>query len=181
MVEYDKYYKEENYFGKAYTGLIDYFKNYSEKGTVLDLGCGQGRDSLELAKLGYKVTGVDISVVGINNMLAESKRLNLDIIGLVEDIYTFSTINQYDIVLLDSMFHFYKNDREKETNFLIKILEEMKSSSVLCNLLLKSKSNEKYIKSIISKTLEGFTIYKDDYVDYTEANCEYHMYIIQKD
>lgn len=181
MVEYDKYYKKENYFGNAYTGLIDFFKNYNDKGTLLDLGCGQGRDSLELAKLGFNVTGVDISSVGINHMLDESKKLKLNIVGLVEDIYTFKTINEYDIVLLDSMLHFYKNDREKETNFLIKILIDMKPGSVFCNLLLKSKSNEQYVKMIVSKTLEGYSILKDDYVDYTEANCKYHMYVIKKD
>jgi len=78
------------------------------------------------------------------------------------------------------MFHFYKKDREKESNFLIKILDEMKTGSVLCNLLLKSKKVEDYLKSIISKFPNDFLILKDGYVNYLEANCEYHMFVVQK-
>jgi SAM-dependent methyltransferase len=37
---------------------------------VLDIGCGTGRHAVELAKRGYKVTGVDIS----SGMLAEANR-----------------------------------------------------------------------------------------------------------
>lgn len=38
--------------------------------TILDVGCGTGRHSIELAKRGYKVTGIDISA----GMLAEARR-----------------------------------------------------------------------------------------------------------
>jgi cyclopropane fatty-acyl-phospholipid synthase-like methyltransferase len=38
--------------------------------TILDVGCGTGRHSVELAKRGYEVTGIDIS----SGMLAEAKK-----------------------------------------------------------------------------------------------------------
>ncbi len=54
---YNEYYKKIDCFGKPYLGLRNFFKKYYPKGTVLDLGCGQGRDSIFLGRLGYQVTG----------------------------------------------------------------------------------------------------------------------------
>ncbi len=74
-VEYDKYYQTENLFGKAYPELIDFYAKVEEKGELLDLGCGQGRDSIPLAKLGFSVTGIDYSKVGIKQ-LSKKKKIN---------------------------------------------------------------------------------------------------------
>ena len=180
MVEYDTYYLDEDYFGKPYKELLDYFKDFEPKGTLLDLGCGKGRDCIEIAKLGYKVTGVDISKVGINQMILKAKEHDLNIQGIVGDIYTFDKINEFDIILLDSMLHFYKNDKVKETQFLENILKQMKKDSVLCNLLMKSNKNETYIKSVINSTDSSFDTLFDGYAHYPEANCDYHMYVIKK-
>jgi SAM-dependent methyltransferase len=40
---------------------ITNYLNMPENGTILDLACGKGRHSIYLNKLGYKVTGVDLS------------------------------------------------------------------------------------------------------------------------
>ncbi|MCB0820944.1 MAG: methyltransferase domain-containing protein, partial [Bacteroidetes bacterium] len=76
---YDKYYETEELFGEPYPELIEFFRTYSLKGKVLDLGCGQGRDSIAIARLGYEVTGIDNSRTGIEQMLeiAASENLNL--------------------------------------------------------------------------------------------------------
>lgn len=180
MASYDKYYKEKNYFGKAYKELVSFFREYPSRGKVLDLGCGQGRDSIEIAKLDYEVTGVDISTVGIDQMLIEAKKLALNVKGQVSDIYTYDKINDYDFILLDSMLHFYSKDKKKETFFYNKILQEMKIGSVFCNLLLKSKKNEEYIKSLVEKNEYKFEVLFDGYAQYVEADCEYHMYVVKK-
>ncbi|MCB0845307.1 MAG: methyltransferase domain-containing protein, partial [Bacteroidetes bacterium] len=78
-VPYDKYYLTENLFGKPYPELIEFFSQNPQKGKVLDLGCGQGRDAIALARLGYSVTGIDNSKVGIEqmNQVAQTEKLNL--------------------------------------------------------------------------------------------------------
>lgn len=105
-VAYDDYYKELNYFGNPYPGLIEFFLNYEPKGTVLDLGCGQGRDSLSLGELGYKVLGVDHSTVGINQLNHEAQKRNIDVEGIVGNVYDFPISKDVNVVLLDSMLHF---------------------------------------------------------------------------
>lgn len=40
---------------------ITHYLNMPENGTILDLACGKGRHSIYLNKLGYQVTGVDLS------------------------------------------------------------------------------------------------------------------------
>ena len=49
--------------------LMDEFLSYvKEKGTILDLGCGSGRDALEFQKRGYEVYAVD----GSKEMIAHA-------------------------------------------------------------------------------------------------------------
>ena len=67
-VQYDKYYQTENLFGRPYPELIEFYSNIKKKGKLLDLGYGQGRDSIALAKLGFTVTGIDYSKVGIEQL-----------------------------------------------------------------------------------------------------------------
>ena len=72
-IAYDKYYQSENLFGDPYPELVEFFAKYPQKGKILDLGCGQGRDAIALARLGYSVTGVDSSKVGIDQMIQVSQ------------------------------------------------------------------------------------------------------------
>lgn len=139
---YNKYYKKENYFGKPYPGLVDFFKTYPERNVVLDLGCGQGRDALFLGSIGYQVTGIDISDVGIQQLNKAAQREGLQVKGIVADIHSFSITDEYDMVLLDSIFHFYKNDIEKEKKLLLRIIKEIKCGGVICNLMQKDSKRE---------------------------------------
>jgi len=62
---------DENPFTEHTVAEVDFFLNLFpiEPGaTILDVGCGTGRHSAELARRGFKVTGVDIS----EGMLAEA-------------------------------------------------------------------------------------------------------------
>ncbi len=130
-VTYDKYYQTENLFGEPYTELIEFFTDYPKKGKVLDLGCGQGRDAIALARLGYSVTGIDNSKVGLVQMNRIGQDENLNLVGQVGDIYAFDCFTDFDIVLLDSMFHFTKKDKAKEIGLIKKIVAEIRMGSIV--------------------------------------------------
>jgi 2-polyprenyl-3-methyl-5-hydroxy-6-metoxy-1,4-benzoquinol methylase len=126
---YNKYYTKDNYFGNPYIELLEFFKK-TPKGSLIDLGAGQGRDSIPLSQMGYCVTAVDISTVGINQIKEIEPKIN----AIVGDLYTYDVSN-YDYVLMNSIIHFYKNDLEKETALVKKIILEMKNGSFFINCL----------------------------------------------
>lgn len=130
-VTYDKYYQTRNLFGAPYPELIEFFSELPTRPKVLDVGCGQGRDAIALARMGYSVMGIDNSRVGIKQMNQVAKAENLDLIGKEGDIYSFTGYDQFGIVLLDSMFHFQKKDRKKEVSLISTILTNAKDGTLL--------------------------------------------------
>ncbi|MEX1376791.1 MAG: methyltransferase domain-containing protein [Eubacteriales bacterium] len=175
MATYDKYYKDENYFGNPYPELINFFSEYPQRGKLVDLGAGQGRDSVPLSNMGYEVTSVDISDVGLDQIRLKDKKISI----FFSDVYSYD-ISDFDFILLDSMLHFYKNDFEKESKWVQKILSEMKKDALFINCLLKSAKAEKALLNIIQKHDCEFEILENKYIDYAEANCKYHFLVIKK-
>lgn len=138
---YDRHYETPDFFGDAYPQLISFFTTWEPKGTILDLGCGQGRNALALARLGFEVLGLDRSRVGIAQMLDAARKEGLTVDGKVEDIYTWTHFTPFDVILLDSMFHFSKGEKEKETGFLRHICVSMKPGALLC-ICMQSQKNK---------------------------------------
>lgn len=71
----------QDFFGKKASGLamsaLSVFKDNDVR-TVLDLGCGQGRDTWYFAKNGLSVTALDYSEAGICQMADTIKREGLE-------------------------------------------------------------------------------------------------------
>lgn len=174
MAGYDKYYQTENLFGKPYPELMDFLSNYPEKGTLLDLGCGQGRDSIPLSKLGYKVTGIDTSRVGIEQMnhIASNQKLALE--GIVGDIFTFKNFNDFDVVLLDSMFHFTKKDKKREIDFIKSLIKKLKKRALIVFCVQDSSDKVNVLNNTINETsgLEKITEKEFEYV-YEDADTKH--------
>lgn len=186
-VSYDKYYQTEDLFGKPYPELIDFMSEYPKKLNVLDLGCGQGRDAVALARLGYSVTGIDSSKVGINQMKRIGEAENLNLISLVGDIYDFNKFEEYDIILLDSMFHFTKKDKEREFGLIKKIFSIIKKGSliIVCiqdsgnkvQILNQAIESERELIRLIDKKFKY--IFKDQKINHT-SETDYRMIIVEK-
>lgn len=148
-VEYDKYYQTENLFGAPYPELLEFYTNIPNKGKLLDLGCGQGRDAIALARLGYEVTGIDYSQVGIEqlNEIANNEGLLLNVV--VADIYEYTAFESFDFILLDSMFHFGKREKTKEINLLNKIIENSKIGAYITICIQNMSQKVEVLNSII--------------------------------
>jgi ubiquinone/menaquinone biosynthesis C-methylase UbiE len=92
----------KNGFTKNTIAEIDFIidiLNLSNGSTILDVGCGTGRHAIELAKRGYKVTGVDIS----SGMLAEAKKAafnaDVNVEWIQSDAVKFNSNKSFDAVI----------------------------------------------------------------------------------
>lgn len=108
-VNYDKKFKEN--FPKFPAKLdleLKRYLNLVPGKKVLDLGIGQGRNSIPLAELGFNVTGVDYSTKCLEICKNTCNKLNL----VKSDIRTFDIEkDKYDMILSGYVLHFlHKND-----------------------------------------------------------------------
>ena len=58
-------------------------------GTALDIGMGQGRNSLFLAESGWQVTGIDISDEALDQAKASAEEAGLSLAALRADVSTY--------------------------------------------------------------------------------------------
>jgi cyclopropane fatty-acyl-phospholipid synthase-like methyltransferase len=84
---------------------------------ILDLGCGNGRHSILLARKGYRVIGIDYSEGSLEIAREEVGRQDLDIIFRQQDMRTLDEVSSYDAVLMmDCAFGLF-SDEENEDVF----------------------------------------------------------------
>lgn len=189
MNSYDKHYQQENLFGRPYPQFVAFMRDWEPKGSVLDVGCGQGRDALFLAELGYQVTGIDASQLGIRQMLATAQEHNLSINGIVANFYKHPFKQTYDVIVLDSILHFHKKELEKELALLRALTNQLNPGGLICLFVHKSKAKEKQLKAFFSQTHTTWQILAEQYIDYTyeepdtgfSSTSQFFMFFVQKE
>lgn len=104
------YFKKVYQLGRAHSEVIEALIHVPV-GRVLDLGCGQGRNALYLAKRGFDVTAVDQNPASLETLVAVAEAEDLDLqIGLY-DINQASLKKQYDFILSTVVFMFLQADQ----------------------------------------------------------------------
>ena len=172
MALFDSCYMKKSFFGEPFKELIEFFEG-CERGTVADLGAGQGRDSIPLYSLGFDVTAVDISSAGLDQIDEKHK----DIKTIKADIWGFD-VSSFDYVLMDSILHFNENNFEREQTILRDIMDKMKIGSVFVNCMKESSFAEGKLAQTANEF--GFEMIEERHLWYHEGNCEYHMLAVKK-
>ena len=100
---YNLLYKDKDYKAEAdyIHSLIQQFAPQSK--TLIDLGCGTGNHAFEFEKLGYEITGVDLSTQMVAIANANKEKHNSTISFSEGDIRTYRDSKKYDAVV--SLFH----------------------------------------------------------------------------
>lgn len=108
------YRQQDDVCGKPFDEFTAFAESYANSSaTVLDLGCGQGRDAIVFASRGMSVTGVDTAPTGIEQMVAFGESNDLRINGVLCDIRDYQTDLRFDIVILDRTLHMLANPRDR--------------------------------------------------------------------
>ncbi len=105
--DYEIFYRENKHgLGEPTNEFVTFFNSYNrERAMVLDVGCGQGRDAIFIARLGHSVTAIDISITGIRDLEADAEAENLAIKTEVIDIRDYEPKDQYDVIVIDRTLH----------------------------------------------------------------------------
>lgn len=85
--------------------IAKFYSLFSVNSKVLDVGCGEGRNSIFLAEQGQNVDAFDISEAGIEKAKYISKTKNIVVNFFVQDIGLFKFEKEYDVVLSHGVLH----------------------------------------------------------------------------
>ncbi|MBP2030746.1 2-polyprenyl-3-methyl-5-hydroxy-6-metoxy-1,4-benzoquinol methylase [Methanohalophilus levihalophilus] len=178
----DTYRENTEMFGHPYQELQDYFSSNPVKGTLLDLGCGQGRDSLFLASLGYDVTAVDISQVGVDQMMDAAEKKGLKIKGIAGDVLSLELEQRFDVILFDMILHSF--DKPQQQELLRKYAGYLKENGVMV-IVFPDDMEAGYFESVLNSIgykwnlLEEITINDVPKIEGEEADFTFEMIVFQ--
>ena len=125
LVKYwNKFYKKKSIISESTFAKFTYKKILNKKGKLLDIGCGNGRDSYFFNKKGFQVTGIDISqkaiqknsINKINNLSFEKFDIGKDKIKNKFDIiYCRFFVHTVDELLENKLIELIKSSKNKGT------------------------------------------------------------------
>ncbi|MGH1445174.1 MAG: class I SAM-dependent methyltransferase [Cognatishimia sp.] len=152
---YDKLYGEtRDALGQPTSVFVDFFDQFGQANArVLDVGCGQGRDALFIARLGHRVVGIDTSPNGIRDLNAAAKQDNLPIEGTIADVSTYEPQGAFDIILIDRTLHMLP--KQAQISVLEKMLDHVNENGWL--LIADEASNIKDFVVVIEKSALKWT------------------------
>lgn len=146
--DYNKLYGETpDALGSPTAVIVDFFNRYERQNArVLDVGCGQGRDAVFLARRGHRVVGVDLASNGIRDLQAVAAKETLAIEGIIADITHFVPSGLFDIILIDRTLHMLA--RTARSLVLSRLLDHVSESGWV--LIADEQSNINEFQAVIA-------------------------------
>lgn len=116
FTNYAETYEKED-FTKGTLQEVSFIENeikHSKRINILDVGCGTGRHAIELAKRGYKVTGIDLSPSQLKRAAEKAKAAGVKVEFLQRDARQFNFKNKHGLVIMlcEGGFSLMETDEE---------------------------------------------------------------------
>lgn len=161
---YAQQYENES-FAQGTLGECDFIEkelNYNTSLTIIDIGCGTGRHSIELAKRGYTMTGIDLSASLIGKAKEKASAYGLAVDFILCDARHLPFDSQFDaaIMLCEGGFPLMETD---EMNF-----------EILTNAARSLKHKGKFIFTTLNGLFPVFNSINDFHsLETAEGNATY--------
>ena len=131
---YEKWYEgDEYYWGLEPGSFLEDLINLcppSEDKKVLDIGCGEGKDAVYMAQKGYDVTAFDLTENGIRKTVSLAKNKGVKINAYVDDINTFTTDEQFDIIYSTGTVQYLFEEKMWKSGELFTFFADWKVESI---------------------------------------------------
>ena len=118
MTDYEERYKSEDYYWGVKPSdmclrilkLMPPIKPLK----LMDIGCGEGKDAVFLARCGYEVSAFDVTDTGVEKTkrLAENANVYVDVFKA--NILDFRLERSYDILFSSGVFHYIRPELRSE-------------------------------------------------------------------
>lgn len=177
---FDSKYYHILYKNRDYTEAERFIANLNEvlsipkNSQILDLACGKGRHSIYLNKLGYTVTGADLSLQSIE-FASQFKNESLDF--LVHDMRETLPNREFDYIFnLFTSFGYFDDDAEDQ-----KVIDAVASNLKIGGTLVLDYMNPKYVidnlveDEIVFTKEVGFDIYRRVREKFIEKRILFHV------
>jgi tellurite methyltransferase len=113
----DKYRNPDLYWGTQPSSIARIFLDRfppAEGQTLLEIGCGEGRDAVFFARNGFRVTGFDASREGIEKAAQRAADLSLSIRLFEGDVNQYKLQESYDVVFGSGSLHYIPQELRNE-------------------------------------------------------------------
>ncbi len=122
-----KYTENHDSFGSEPLPIVKNAMKYVSSGESLDLGAGNGRNTLFLLSKSFKVTSVDSSEEGLR-ILEEKADTKEKLNTVLSDVRIFQTKEKYNIILAIGLLHFLS--KEEGTNLIKNVQDWTKKGGI---------------------------------------------------
>lgn len=85
--------------------IQEFYTLFPPQSLILDVGCGEGRNSIFLAKLGHRVDAFDLSENGIAKAKEIARLAGVEVNFFCQDLGSFAFTKDYDVILSHGVLH----------------------------------------------------------------------------
>ena len=148
---------------------------------ILDLCCGYGRHSIELAKRGYEVTGQDINPLFLKEAKKTAQKAGVKIRWIKRDMRKISSRREFDVILnLFTSFGYFKKEEDHQ-KVISEVYKALKPKGFfLLDVINRERMIREYQRKDFLKFKDGSILIIERDFDFIKSRNNERRIIIKK-